>query len=63
MPGYARITGYLRMTIQTKVFIETLKALSSDLRWFSCNIFSTREHTVAVITHDEYATIFFLEWW
>ena len=37
----ARITGSLHMTIQTAVLIETLKALGADVRWASCNIFST----------------------
>ena len=46
------------MTTRETVFIETLKALSSDLRWQSCNILSTQDHTVAVITHDESAAVF-----
>ena len=58
MPGCARISGSLHITIQTEVLIETLKALSSDLRWRSCNIFSTQDHTVAVIKHDEPAAVF-----
>ena len=58
MPGCTCIAGSLRMTTQTAVFVETLKALSSDLRWCSCNIFSTQDHTVAVITHDESAALF-----
>ena len=41
------------MTIHMEVLIETLKALISDIRWSSWNIFSTQEHTVAVIIHDE----------
>ena len=40
------------------VLVETLKALSSDLRWWFCNIFSTRDHNVAVINHDESADVF-----
>lgn len=40
----ARITGSLHMTIQTAVLIETLKALGADVRWASCNIFSTQDH-------------------
>src|SRR5690606_30578169 len=40
----ARITGSLHMTIQTAVLIETLKALGADIRWASCNIFSTQDH-------------------
>ena len=46
------------MTIQTEVLIENLKALSSDLRWCSCNIFSNQDHNVAVITHAKYAAVF-----
>jgi len=45
----ARITGSLHMTIQTAVLIETLKALGADLRWASCNIFSTQDHAAAAI--------------
>ena len=65
----ARIAGCLHMTIQTAVLIETLKALGADLRWSSCNIFSTQDHAAAAIaaagvpvfawkgeTEDEY-------WW
>src|SRR3954465_14804523 len=40
----ARITGSLHMTIQTAVLIETLVALGADVRWASCNIFSTQDH-------------------
>ncbi|HUV13571.1 MAG TPA: adenosylhomocysteinase, partial [Acidobacteriota bacterium] len=45
----ARITGSLHMTIQTAVLIETLKDLGADLRWASCNIFSTQDHAAAAI--------------
>src|ERR1043166_8199671 len=45
----ARITGSLHMTIQTAVLIETLKALGADIRWASCNIFSTQDHAAAAI--------------
>jgi adenosylhomocysteinase len=45
----ARIAGSLHMTIQTAVLIETLKALGADLRWVSCNIFSTQDHAAAAI--------------
>jgi len=45
----ARITGSLHMTIQTAVLIETLKALGGDVRWASCNIFSTQDHAAAAI--------------
>ena len=55
----AHIYGYLYMTIHTVVLFETLKDISSDLLWFSCNIPLTQEHTVAVITHDESASVFY----
>jgi adenosylhomocysteinase len=45
----ARITGSLHMTIQTGVLIETLQALGADVRWASCNIFSTQDHAAAAI--------------
>ncbi len=45
----ARITGSLHMTIQTGVLIETLKHLGADVRWASCNIFSTQDHAAAAI--------------
>ena len=45
----ARITGSLHMTIQTAVLIETLEALGADVRWASCNIFSTQDHAAAAI--------------
>ncbi|MGB8273785.1 MAG: adenosylhomocysteinase [Alphaproteobacteria bacterium] len=64
-----RITGCLHMTIQTAVLIETLKALGAEIRWSSCNIFSTQDHAAAAMaaagvpvfawkgeTEDEY-------WW
>ena len=44
-----RITGSLHMTIQTGVLIETLKELGADVRWASCNIFSTQDHAAAAI--------------
>ena len=44
-----RITGSLHMTIQTAVLIETLKELGADVRWCSCNIFSTQDHAAAAI--------------
>ncbi|MBZ0256937.1 adenosylhomocysteinase, partial [bacterium] len=44
-----RITGSLHMTIQTAVLIETLKTLGADVRWASCNIFSTQDHAAAAI--------------
>jgi adenosylhomocysteinase len=45
----ARITGSLHMTVQTAVLIETLTALGADVRWCSCNIFSTQDHAAAAI--------------
>ena len=45
----ARVTGSLHMTIQTAVLIETLTALGADVRWCSCNIFSTQDHAAAAI--------------
>jgi adenosylhomocysteinase len=45
----ARIAGSLHMTIQTAVLIETLKALGADIRWASCNIYSTQDHAAAAI--------------
>jgi adenosylhomocysteinase len=44
-----RLTGCLHMTIQTAVLIETLRALGADIRWSSCNIFSTQDHAAAAI--------------
>jgi adenosylhomocysteinase len=48
----ARITGSLHMTIQTAVLIETLKDLGADVRWASCNIFSTQDHAAAAIAES-----------
>ena len=48
----ARITGSLHMTIQTAVLIETLVALGAEVRWASCNIFSTQDHAAAAIAQD-----------
>src|SRR6187431_2999913 len=45
----ARIAGSLHMTIQTAVLIETLVALGAEVRWVSCNIFSTQDHAAAAI--------------
>src|SRR5213593_1380877 len=45
----ARIAGSLHMTIQTAVLIETLTALGADVRWVSCNIFSTQDHAAAAV--------------
>ena len=48
----ARITGSLHMTIQTAVLIETLTALGAEVRWASCNIFSTQDHAAAAVAAD-----------
>ena len=45
----ARIAGSLHMTIQTAMLIETLKALGAEVRWASCNIFSTQDHAAAAV--------------
>src|SRR5436305_4755433 len=45
----ARIAGSLHMTIQTAVLIETLVALGAEVRWVSCNIFSTQDHAAAAV--------------
>lgn len=45
----ARVTGSLHMTVQTAVLIETLVALGAEVRWASCNIFSTQDHAAAAI--------------
>src|SRR4030065_987309 len=47
-----KITGSLHMTIQTAMLIETLKALGADLRWASCNIFSTQDHAAAAVAKE-----------
>jgi len=54
----AKITGSLHMTIQTAVLIETLKALGADVRWCTCNIFSTQDHAAAAIAHSSSAAVF-----
>lgn len=48
----ARITGSLHMTIQTAVLIQTLEALGAEVRWASCNIFSTQDHAAAAIAYS-----------
>ena len=48
----ARIVGSLHMTIQTAVLIETLTALGADVRWATCNIFSTQDHAAAAIAAE-----------
>eukprot|EP01029_Cantina_marsupialis_P028845 TRINITY_DN778076_c0_g1_i1.p1 TRINITY_DN778076_c0_g1~~TRINITY_DN778076_c0_g1_i1.p1 ORF type:complete len:477 (+),score=111.95 TRINITY_DN778076_c0_g1_i1:22-1452(+) len=54
----ARVSGSLHMTIQTAVLIETLKAVGADLRWCSCNIYSTQDHAAAAIAHNKSANVF-----
>ena len=54
----ARIAGSLHMTIQTAVLIETLAALGGNIRWCSCNIFSTQDHAAAAIARDGSAAVF-----
>ena len=53
----ARITGSLHMTIQTAVLIETLQALGAEVRWASCNIFSTQDHAAAAIAASWHAGV------
>ena len=53
----ARIAGSLHMTIQTAVLIETLQALGADVRWASCNIYSTQDHAAAAIAVNGYASV------
>ncbi len=53
-----KVMGSLHMTIQTAVLIETLKALGADVRWASCNIFSTQDHAAAAIAKTGSAAVF-----
>jgi adenosylhomocysteinase len=53
----ARVTGSLHMTVQTAVLIETLTALGADVRWASCNIFSTQDHAAAAIAVGPEGTV------
>jgi adenosylhomocysteinase len=53
----ARITGSLHMTIQTAVLMETLKALGAELRWATCNIFSTQDHAAAAVVVGKDGTV------
>lgn len=53
-----KVTGSLHMTIQTAMLIKTLHALGADIRWASCNIFSTQDHAAAAIADLEYAKVF-----
>jgi len=48
----ARITGSLHMTIQTAVLIETLRELGAEVRWASCNIYSTQDHAAAAVAKE-----------
>jgi len=54
----ARISGSLHMTIQTAVLIETLQALGAEVRWASCNIFSTQDHAAAAVVAKGAAAVF-----
>ena len=54
----ARISGSLHMTIQTAVLIETLKALGAEVRWCSCNIYSTQDHAASAIAASKSAAVF-----
>lgn len=53
-----KVTGSLHMTIQTAVLIETLLELGADVRWASCNIFSTQDHAAAAVVRDKKVPIF-----
>ncbi|MDR2744066.1 MAG: adenosylhomocysteinase [Desulfovibrio sp.] len=53
-----RVTGSLHMTIQTAMLIKTLHALGADLRWASCNIFSTQDHAAAAVAKQGLAAVF-----
>jgi len=53
-----KVTGSLHMTIQTAMLIETLKVLGADIRWASCNIFSTQDHAAAAIAKNGSAAVF-----
>ena len=53
-----KVTGSLHMTIQTAMLIETLAALGADVRWASCNIFSTQDHAAAAIAKNGSAAVF-----
>ena len=53
----ARIAGSLHMTVQTAVLIETLVALGAEVRWASCNIFSTQDHSAAAVAVGPTGTV------
>lgn len=54
----ARIAGSLHMTVQTAVLIETLSAIGADVRWCSCNIFSTQDHAAAAVATQKTAAVY-----
>ena len=54
----AKVSGSLHMTIQTGVLIETLQAIGAEVRWASCNIFSTQDHAAAAIVAAKTANVF-----
>jgi len=54
----AKVSGSLHMTVQTAVLIETLKELGADLRWASCNIYSTQDHAAAAMAKNQSANVF-----
>ncbi len=54
----AKIAGSMHMTIQTAVLIETLQDLGAEVRWASCNIFSTQDHAAAAIVAARTANVF-----
>jgi adenosylhomocysteinase len=56
--GGLRVTGSLHMTIQTAMLIKTLHALGADVRWASCNIFSTQDHAAAAVVAEGLAKVF-----
>ena len=53
----AKIMGSLHMTVQTAILIETLVELGADVRWVSCNIFSTQDHAAAAVVVGKQGTI------
>src|SRR5260370_5356720 len=54
----ARVSGSLHMTVQTAVLIETLVALGAEVRWASCNIFSTQDHAAAATVVGPHGTVY-----
>jgi adenosylhomocysteinase len=54
----AKVSGSLHMTIQTAALIETLTACGAEVRWCSCNIFSTQDHAAATIVKERTANVF-----